>query len=181
MGVADRDGQRGGDTSRQSLSTGGTSASGDTNSKRVLLHLVGMGGERSQEGIRRAGTNGFMGEVMSKIKVSALSGEALNDQVALALGWQQRMWGAIPVWFDPANENRYRCHVAQWKPSENWAQGGPLMEQAKISTIPRINGAWYAEIPMEIKKDGVFQFGHTQLIAAMRCFVDSESEGKVDE
>jgi len=120
---------------------------------------------------------------MSKIKVSALTDEALNDQVALALGWQQRLWGAVPVWFDPANENRYRCHVAQWKPSTNPAQAYPIIEKFKISTIIHSSvpgdkkwGAWSYSSP-ELPRI----YGPTAIIAAMRCYVRSKFGEEVDE
>lgn len=113
---------------------------------------------------------------MIDISVSTAEGELLDALVARALGWKQKLWGDVAVWVQAGGEGRFRCNVKDWRPSADWAQGGPIMEEAKISTMPRINGTWYAEIPMEIKQDGVFQYGPTKLIAAMRCFVDSTFE-----
>ena len=52
-----------------------------------------------------------------------------------------------------------------WKPSTNWAQGGPIIEREKIGLLPSGN-AYY-------ERDGgtQYSYGDTSLIAAMRCYV----------
>ena len=64
--------------------------------------------------------------------------------------------------------------------STDWAQGGALIERECIATYasgacsvpPKNPDYWVAEI---LATDGMFtQFGHTPLIAAMRCFAASK-------
>ena len=117
------------------------------------------------------------------MKTSELTGPALNNWVAKALGWEQRLWGAIPVWFDPNNENRFRCNVAHWKPSEDWAQAGPLIDEYNITL-----GETYtktephkAMICTGHITEATIERGQTKLIAAMRCVVASKFGDEVPD
>ena len=71
--------------------------------------------------------------------------------------------------------------IETYSPSTDWLQGGLIIEREKISILPRIDGSWYAEIPMELKQDGNFSVGATPLIAAMRCFVADKFGEEVEE
>lgn len=107
-----------------------------------------------------------------------LTGEALDHAVAIALGWEQRLCGAIPVWHKKGVEDSYRGRVSHWKPSTNWEQGGKIIERQGIAISPHYsdNGAvtnWYAGKSWA----GAFRWscaGETALVAAMRCFVASK-------
>jgi hypothetical protein len=115
------------------------------------------------------------------MKVSELTIPQLNRWVAKALGWEQRLWGAIPVWFDPNDEGRYRCHVSQWNPSAIWSQGGAIVERDKITLEPS-NHKWYACYgPRDTEPMWVWEEGDTALIAAMRCVVVSKFGETVDD
>jgi len=57
-----------------------------------------------------------------------------------------------------------------YRPSINWAQGGPIIEREGIAMIP----GWTAERP------GFSADGLTPLIAAMRCYVASRLGDKVE-
>lgn len=63
-------------------------------------------------------------------------------------------------------------HGAPWyEPSSNWLQGGRIIEERLIGVQPEIGkegagNAWYA-----VSMNGTDSYGHTPLIAAMRCFV----------
>ena len=65
-------------------------------------------------------------------------------------------------------------HGAPWyEPSSNWLQGGRIIKEQRIGVQPEIGkegagNAWYA-----VSMNGADSYGHTPLIAAMRCFVAS--------
>ena len=113
------------------------------------------------------------------IKISEAEGEQLDHLVALALGWKIVMWGDTPVYMQASGEGRFRSNVKDWKPSTNWAQGGPIIESEGIDPDPMINDggkpeAWCCFI------GNISNSGDTLLIAAMRCFVSSKFEGLDD-
>jgi hypothetical protein len=58
--------------------------------------------------------------------------------------------------------------------STNWAQGGPIIEQEKI-TLEWTGENWCAYIRHDAE-----EFGLTPLIAAMRCYVSSKLGDEVD-
>jgi hypothetical protein len=67
-----------------------------------------------------------------------------------------------------------------WSPSEDWSQGGPIIERERLWIQPEIGkegcgNAWYA-----ISLDGNDSYGPTPLIAAMRCYVASRLGDEVD-
>jgi hypothetical protein len=91
-----------------------------------------------------------------KIKTSEVEGQALDWAVAKAMGFAFS--------YDP-----------NFKPSDYWAQGGPIIEREEIEIVPK-GGAWDAlkhtqHIPSE---------GKTPLIAAMRCLVASKLGEHID-
>lgn len=86
-----------------------------------------------------------------KVKTSELSGVQLDWLVARCEG--------IHLIAD----------FAQYKPSTDWAQGGPIIEREKINLEWR--GEWRARLWAD--SDEVF-VGPTSLVAAMRCYVASK-------
>lgn len=97
-----------------------------------------------------------------KIKTSELIGAALDWAVAEALEID---------YFQPDTG------PSQPEFSTDWSQGGPIIELMGISTFhsPYLRDCdrWKASLaPDEAEPHYYFQyFGHTPLIAAMRCFV----------
>jgi len=73
-----------------------------------------------------------------------------------------------------------------WQPSTVWDQGGPILDEGKISIAfddiwkfdpsdPEDNGErWYAELSIAVAYNSYGQYGPTPLIAAMRCYVASK-------
>jgi len=59
-----------------------------------------------------------------------------------------------------------------YKPSTNWAQGGPIIEREKIGTLWEARNVWSASTKWDDPAK-VF-YGKTKLIAAMRCYVASK-------
>lgn len=97
--------------------------------------------------------------------------EDLAFAVAVAMGWKISMWGTVAVWVDPNNENRYRCHVADFNPAERWDQGGPILERFDVMVGPCTEGGtgWGATIGHgDIR---VWTSGPTMLLAGIRCVV----------
>ena len=57
--------------------------------------------------------------------------------------------------------------------STNWAQGGPIIEQERISVEPCFDLKWVA-ICTESPNSAFEEEGPTPLVAAMRCYVASK-------
>lgn len=108
-----------------------------------------------------------------KIKVSESEGIVLNYLVAKCKG-------------KPWPDNAAKFLVEQYfKPSTDWAHGGPIIEQEKIDitnigeTYRRsgFRDAVHARIQVDVI---VSEYGPTPLIAAMRCYVVSKLGDVVD-
>ena len=77
-----------------------------------------------------------------------------------------------------------RCEVGEaaeqagdwWKPSTDWAQGGPIIERERIETFIR-DEEWYSYSSLSLPMDF---HGDTPLIAAMRCYVASKLGDEVE-
>ena len=93
------------------------------------------------------------------MKTNELIGAALDWAVAKCEGEEVRLIkGQLEtLWTD----NGY-------KPSTDWAQGGPIIEREKI-TIFQTGRDWMGYIWEDTES-----FGPTPLIAAMRCYVASK-------
>ena len=103
------------------------------------------------------------------MKTAELQGAALDLAVARAMGRKPNDFG---WWWD------------NFKPSTNWAQGGPIIELEGITTAPYSthNGVikeWKAgrDWPMS---HFPYYLGPTPLVAAMRCYVASKMGDTVD-
>ena len=100
------------------------------------------------------------------MKVSELTGAALDWAVAKCEGEEVRLIkGQLEtLWTD----NGY-------KPSTNWAQGGPIIEREELSRLSCYNHNEWGCLNGE-----VFCEGPTPLIAAMRCYVASKLGDYID-
>lgn len=97
------------------------------------------------------------------MKTAELTGEALDRAVAQAMGRKDTDFG---WWWD------------NFKPSTDWAQGGPIIERKKIELVPSVDGkVWYAE---SLDRKARVERCPTPLIAAMRCYVASKLGDEVD-
>lgn len=98
------------------------------------------------------------------MKVSELTGPELDRWAALAHGM--------------------KLYHDTWQPSRNWAQGGPLIEQERISINQDLDQHLgndhiaFAHMPGKVWEGC---FGATPLEAAMRCFVASKFGEEVQE
>ena len=100
-----------------------------------------------------------------KIKTSELTGAALDWVVAKCegkkVGYEFTLFSPVViVGLDP------------YEPSEDWAQGGPIIEREKMEFRNKGHYASY--------NDGPTFYGETHLIAAMRCYVASKLGDEVE-
>ena len=104
-----------------------------------------------------------------KHKVSELEGALLDAAVAKAEG----RWSADAI-------QAITEHPGVWRPSLNWAFGGPIIERERIELASpgshRHPGQWAAWTCVD---DHEF-YGATPLIAAMRAYVASKFGDAVD-
>jgi hypothetical protein len=100
-----------------------------------------------------------------KVKTNELSGAQLDWAVAKCEGEEVRLVKdrLETLWTD----NGY-------KPSTDWAQGGPIIEREGIALGQTADG-WEATCDGE-----VYVYGKTPLIAAMRCCVASKLGEEVE-
>lgn len=108
-----------------------------------------------------------------KIKTSELTGPALDWAVAKCEGIATDKWGV--AWVPMRNQEHFNERFA---PSNNWTQGGPIIERERISVGTEENG-WSANITTA--STGIaLGFGPTPLVAAMRCYVSSRLGDEVE-
>ena len=112
-----------------------------------------------------------------KIKTSELTGTALDWAVAKCEGKNGVLHddGITRCIVIAAASGVYK---GTWKPSFNWAQGGPIIEREKIGSLHEARGVWSASTKWEDPAK-VF-YGKTKLIAAMRCYVASKLGDEVE-
>lgn len=112
---------------------------------------------------------------MKIIKVSEASGAALDWAVAKCKRLTVMKSGAGPsamMVYIPTGKRSYY----KYRPSTNWAQGGPIIERERIDL-----DAYKTDWEASMRGDAfVVSSGPTPLIAAMRCLVASKLGGNVD-
>jgi len=116
-----------------------------------------------------------------KVKTQQLLGAALDWAVAKCEGVDSAAacyydTDGTPVRLDEAEH-------AEWQPTTNWAQGGPIIEREKLCLLFDVENdcendppGWLAEKEVGPLIDGNYLqvFGATPLIAALRCYVASK-------
>ena len=111
-----------------------------------------------------------------RVKTRDLTGAALDFAVALARDESVRV-----------ERGRVRFALSQftndydlYSPSTDWAQGGPIKTQERISTQIKHDGWWVACIYNMNDDPTYLKLGHSELVAAMRCFCCSRLGDVVD-
>jgi hypothetical protein len=109
-----------------------------------------------------------------KVKVCELKGFALNWAVAICERYYygDAGYGQIAL-YKGGSPIMYKD---QWRPSEDWAQGGPIIERELMCLMNYVTH-WSA-LPNSVKFP--HQRGETALVAAMRCFVYSKFGREID-
>jgi hypothetical protein len=121
------------------------------------------------------------------MKTSELTGAALDWAVAKSLGLHVTMTRGCWFVFDSDAFSEFRNDynddkLQSFRPSTDWAQGGPIIEREGISvlhTTMRPSHAWEASHTPD-EDLSVCEFGPTPLIAAMQCYVASKLGDEVD-
>jgi len=104
------------------------------------------------------------------MKTAELTGAALDWAVAKCEG---RTWihaENFLAYYEDDDEGEGEMHY-----SNNWAQGGPIMEREKVELFIR-DEKWFAYSSNSTPEDF---YGETPLIAAMRCYVASKLSDEV--
>jgi hypothetical protein len=108
-----------------------------------------------------------------KVKTNELQGNALDLAVAKAEGREVEVGdhptesGFTALFFKDSDE---RCNY-----TDDWAQGGPIIEREGISLNRVTDALWDATIMGEWTEDGP-----TPLIAAMRCYAGSKLGNEIE-
>lgn len=111
--------------------------------------------------------------VTMKIKTNELTGAALDWAVAKCEGIDL-IDGRYNRLLVDGRMSRGQEMMAPYKPSTDWAQGGPIIEREGIGLLP--SGTAYYE-----REGGThYSYGPTPLIAAMRCYVASKLGDEVE-
>lgn len=116
------------------------------------------------------------------VRTEELTSDALDWAVAVCLGavWQPKSARAsFFIW--PGTSVKYSARAPRY--STDWAQGGPIIERARITVMSRNFTApvWWATASIFPEDEDTFgYFSHTPLIAAMRCYVASRLGDEVD-
>ena len=107
-----------------------------------------------------------------KIKTNELTGAALDWAVAEAAGLETYFDdGAVCLKGQPFDDTG-----SYWLPTQNWAQGGPIIEREGIELLCESLGFRWVAMPQK----GPEWRGPTPLIAAMRCYVASKLGDEVN-
>lgn len=111
-----------------------------------------------------------------KIKTCELTGAALDWAVARALGYDE--WDG--ECFTRYADGYYGAFfISDFRPSTDWAQGGPIIERESIQLTPCEDMEnWQAG--MMFRQGIEDQYGPTPLVAAMRCYVASKLGDEVE-
>lgn len=121
-----------------------------------------------------------------KVKTSELIDQALVWAVAI-LEFPKGSYGGEADHYSGNNNERWirvpdkenRTHVLA-KYTTDWAQGGPIKTRERISTQIKHDGWWVACI-YNVNDDPTYmQLAHSELVAAMRCYVASKLGDEVD-
>lgn len=118
-----------------------------------------------------------------KLRTSELTGPALDWAVAKCLpekDFTKSEYAQFPCLYE--HDGGY--NLVWFNPTENWAQGGPIIEREHIGVcyyheadgweVPNW-AAWRTDID-----DRVQIMGETALIAAMRCFCSAKLGDEID-
>lgn len=101
------------------------------------------------------------------MKTSELTDAKLD--LAVSICAQVEYWHTLPGSFPPVKR-------AIFKPSSNWSQGGPIIEQEMLTVGPAKHQGYMAWAWP--KNQGYW--GDTPLIAAMRCYVASKLGDEIE-
>lgn len=114
-----------------------------------------------------------------KVKVSESSGPVLDWLVAKCEDYLKHIrLDKFKQWEDLERTQVRDDDYTYWNPSEDWAQGGPIIEREGIDLIKQ-DGYWDADDNGQAQVSCMVS-GPTALIAAMRCYTVSKLGEEVE-
>jgi len=114
------------------------------------------------------------------MKTSELTGAALDWAVAKCEGATDEWRDDGPFWWDGVPCIRSGGHDVNYRPSTDWAQGGPIIERAGLLVRPSFTDERDKWTSIQWAPKAVFESGPTPLIAAMRCYVASKLGDEIE-
>ncbi|MFM7008073.1 MAG: phage protein NinX family protein [Betaproteobacteria bacterium] len=108
------------------------------------------------------------------MKTYELTGAALDWAVAKCEGWIDDCNGWLYCATLPEVENGH------YKPSTDWAQGGPIIERERIEVRYRVGVNLTASIDGKHEQSVPYRQPNAQLTVAMRCYVASKLGEEVE-
>jgi hypothetical protein len=111
-------------------------------------------------------------------RIPELFGETLDRAVAKALGYTDYPDDSLEhgtIWHTEPDKTPFGRFIEKrhFNPSSNWAVGGPIIEREGINLRTLVGWTGSMAYQAEINDNGNIFYGHTPLVAAMRCFVAS--------
>jgi len=110
-----------------------------------------------------------------RVAVADLSGDMLDWAAAKALGMPLYKTKRGEWMTAPYGSFNHRIGIPYWRPTTDWAQGGPIIAREGMS-IGMVYDYWQAHL----SEFGLWEEGPTPLIAAMRCLVASKLGAHID-
>lgn len=112
-----------------------------------------------------------------KVKVSESSGPVLDWMVAKCEDYLKHIrLDKFKQWEDLGRTQVRDADYTYWNPSEDWAQGGPIVEREEMTV--GCGDDWWAVVGDE--PNALIQHGPTPLIAALRCYAVSKLGEEVE-
>lgn len=115
---------------------------------------------------------------LRRIKTSDATGNALNWLVATCEGWAEYTNDEVfgKVFQRSPSGNLVHLRLDDTRYSEDWAEGGPIIEREAIGFSTMDGVTWIADSFVTSHQ----QYGPAQLVAAMRCHVSGKLGAEVD-
>lgn len=121
------------------------------------------------------------------MKVSELSGALLDYWVAQGEGHSVRLVDDAVVFYTGGDDTGFKeRRGAQYSPSTEWADGGPIIERERITIAWQpMKGEWMAGL-IETENGSMLEFrwlgfNESPLVAAMRAYIASEFGAEVPD
>ena len=116
---------------------------------------------------------------MVKVKTSELTDAALDWAVAKAEGELRPIGNVLLqdgcLYLIEPGDYEHQDAWRKYSPTTNWAQGGPLLNQHKISRTIDHSGLWIAYAGYNLNDEQRhMQCDRSELVAGLRCFVAIE-------
>ena len=114
-----------------------------------------------------------------QMKTSELTGAALDWAVAKCEGYTDYC-GQTDKMLAPRKEYGWVC-LSDITYTTDWAQGGPILNNAKISRTIDDTGRWIAYSAYNYAEEKQWMHcDRSELVAGLRCFVESQLGDEVD-